>query len=128
MYCIIVRKQGSEWEKFENTLFHLVFIWQDVLAKMSGLFTLLEVDSRASSSSRNDTKTRVPNVAVEIPRGFWLSLEWDDMYAIYVKLDIMHIHRFQANLDGIIKHIEDNKLNQYVKKSDKLFNYERKCF
>ena len=49
---------------------------------MSGLFTILEVDSGVGNSS-NDIKTRVPNVAVEITRMSRLSLEWDGMYAKY---------------------------------------------
>jgi hypothetical protein len=49
---------------------------------MSAMFTLLEVDSGTGSS--NDTKTTVPNVAVENTRGSCLSLEWYDMYAGYV--------------------------------------------
>ena len=47
------------------------------------LFTLLKVDSGAGNSI-NDTKARVPNLAVEITRGSLLSLECDDMYAGYV--------------------------------------------
>ena len=93
---------------------------------MSGMFTLLELDGGAGSS--NDTKTRVPNVAVEITRGCRLSLEWDDMYARYVislskfkleeqlcfaaKLNIVHINRLQAALDTPVKYIEENKLYQ----------------
>ena len=49
---------------------------------MSGLFTLLEVDSGAGHS--NDTQTRVPNIAVEITKGGRQSLEWDEMHARYV--------------------------------------------
>ena len=93
---------------------------------MSGTFTLLELDGGAGSS--NDTRARVPNVAVEITRGCRLSLEWDDMYARYVislskfkleeqlcfaaKLNIVHINRLQAALDTLVKYIEENKLNQ----------------
>ena len=74
---------------------------------MSGLFTLLEVDSGACNS--NDTKTRVQKGAIEIIRGPQLSPQWHDMYARYVislsefrleqqlrfaaKLDTVHIHR-----------------------------------
>ena len=43
---------------------------------MGGLFTLLEVDSGIGSSS-NDTKTRVPNIRVEITGRCRLNLEWD---------------------------------------------------
>ena len=92
---------------------------------MSGMFTLLEVDSGAGSSS-NDT--RAPNIAVEITRGSRLCLEWDEVYARYVislskfkleeqlcfavKLNIVHINRIQAALDTLVKYIEENKLYQ----------------
>jgi hypothetical protein len=90
------------------------------------MFTLLEVDGGEGRS--NDTKTRVPNITVEITRGFRLSLEWDDIFARYVaslskskledqlgfaaKLDIVHINRLQAALNTIVKYIEENKLYQ----------------
>ena len=93
---------------------------------MSAMFILFEVDSRAGS--RNDTKMRVPNVAVEINRGCRLSFGWDDIYARYVislskfkleeqlcfaaKLNIVHINRPQAALEALVKYIEENKLNQ----------------
>ena len=96
---------------------------------MSGLFTPLEVDSGGGNS--NDTKTKVPILAVEITRGCRLSLKWDDTYARNVislskfkleeqlcftaKLNIMHIHKLQAALNAVVKYIEDNNLNQYVK-------------
>ena len=96
-----------------------------LVKKMSGTFTLLEVDGGAGSSS-NDT--RVPNVAVEITRGCRLSLEWNDMYARYVmslskfkmeeqlcfaaKLNIVHINRLQAALDALVKYIDEKKMHQ----------------
>jgi len=49
---------------------------------MSSLFTLSEGDSGVGSS--NDTKIRAPKVAVEITRGFRLTLEWNETYARYV--------------------------------------------
>jgi len=49
------------------------------ISKNECFFTLSEDDREAGIS--NDTKTRIPNVAVEITRGSRLSLEWDDMYA-----------------------------------------------
>ena len=89
-----------------------------------------EVDNGPGNSS-NDPKTRIPNVAAEITRGSRLSLEWDEMCARYViplrkfkleeklgfatKLNKMNIHRLHAALNAIVKSIEDNKVNQYVK-------------
>ena len=84
---------------------------------MSGTFTLLELDGGAGS--RNDTRTGVPNVAVEITRWCRLSLKWDDLYPRYVKslskfkleeqlcfaakLHTVHINRLQAALDTLVK-------------------------
>ena len=45
------------------------------------MFTLLEADSGAGSS--NDTKTRLPNVVVEITTRCRLSLAWNEKYARY---------------------------------------------
>ena len=91
---------------------------------MSGMFTLLEVDSGVDSSSSNDT--RAPNIAVGITRGSRLCLELEEVYARYVlslskfkledqlclaaKVDIIHIHRLQSALNEIVKHMDDNKL------------------
>ena len=78
---------------------------------MSGLFTLLKVDSGGGS---DETKTRVPNIAVKITRGYRLSFGCDEMFARYVislskfkleeqfcfavKLNIMHIRTLQNDL------------------------------
>ena len=60
-----------------NILFFIKFLFDNyIIAKMGGLFTLLEVDSGIGSSS-NDTKTRVPNIRVEITGRCRLNLEWD---------------------------------------------------
>jgi hypothetical protein len=87
---------------------------------MSGMFTLLEVDSGV-----DDNSTRAPNIAVEITKGSRLCLEWDAVYARYVislskfkmedqlcfsaKVDIAHVNRLQCALSALVKHIEDNK-------------------
>ena len=59
----------------ENSLFERILV-----EKMSGAFTLLEIDDRAGSSK----DVRLPNVAAEITGGCRLCLEWDDMHARYV--------------------------------------------
>ena len=94
------------------------------ISKNECFFTLSEDDREAGIS--NDTKTRIPNVAVEITRRFRLSLESEDMYATYLislsklqleeqlwvatKLNIKNINRLQSALNAIVKYIEDNKL------------------
>ena len=87
---------------------------------MSGMFTLLEVDSGVDANN-----TRAPNIAVEITKGSRFCLEWDAVYARYVislskfkmedqlcfaaKVDIAHVNRLQCALSALVKHIEDNK-------------------
>ena len=54
----------------ENSLFERILVEK----KMSGAFTLLEINDGTDSSSSNDI--RLPNVAVEITAGCRLCLEW----------------------------------------------------
>ena len=48
----------------------------------------LEVDAfrllEPESTSDGEIKPRVPNVAVEITRGYRLTLEWDDIFTRYI--------------------------------------------
>ena len=40
----------------------------------------------------------------------------EEQLCFAAKLNILHIHRLQAAVSAIVKYIEDNSLNQYVKK------------
>ena len=92
-------------------------------------FTLLNIEG-ANNGKR---KPRAPNVAVEITVGCLLALEWDEMFARYLrtlskfklkeevcfaaKVNIMHIQGLKDRLNALMKYTEYNDLNQSIKKS-----------
>ena len=77
-------------------------------------FTLFVNDG----ASNGEMEPRVPNVAVEITRGYQLILEWDEVFPRYVipltkfksveqlcsatKVNIMHIQRLQDGLNALV--------------------------
>ena len=91
-------------------------------------FTLFDTEG-----ARNDeTRARVPIVAVEITWSCWLTQEWEEMFAWHVislskfkleeqvcfaaKVNIMQIQRLQDGWYALVKYIEDINLDQNNKK------------
>ena len=78
-------------------------------------FTLLDI----GGASKGEMKSIVPNVAVEITRGFWLTAKWNEMFARYAislskfkskqqlcfsaKVNIIHIQRLHDGLNALVK-------------------------
>ena len=103
-----------------------------VLGKCSVMdaFTLLELDGASNSEMR----PRVLNFAVENTRGCCLTDEWNKMIARYAtslsrfkleqqlsfaaRVHVMHVQRPINGFNALVKYIEDNDMNQYIKRSE----------
>ena len=90
-------------------------------------FTLLDIEGTIN----DERKSRVRNVAVKITWVCRLALEEDEMFARYVislnkfkleeqlcfttKGNVMHTQILKDGLNELVKHVEDNNLNQSIK-------------